>query len=84
MFTTQKIYNTIDTSKQMESIMKYLIGCVVLIVICFSWSALSKSISKGLEDQKIQGQCISKLINLGIERKNIIVDFETNTCKEIK
>lgn len=64
--------------------MKYLILLIVLIVICFSWIALSKSVSKGLEDQKIQGQCISKLINLGIERKNIVVNFETNTCKEIK
>lgn len=64
--------------------MKYLILLLVLIVICFSWSALSKTVSKGLEDQRIQGQCISKLVSLGVERKNIVVDFETNTCKEIK
>lgn len=64
--------------------MKYLMCCIVLVSLCFSWSALSKSVSKGLEDQRIQGQCISKLVSLGVERKNINVNFETNTCKEIK
>lgn len=64
--------------------MKYLILLLILIVICFSWSALSKTVSKGLEDQRIQGQCISKLVSHGVERKNIVVNFETNTCKEIK
>lgn len=64
--------------------MKYLMYCIVLVSLCFSWGALSKSISKGLEDQRIQGQCISKLVSLGVERKNIDVNFETNTCKEIK
>ncbi|QQV89611.1 hypothetical protein SJ_193 [Proteus phage SJ_PmiM] len=64
--------------------MKYLMCCIALVSLCFSWSVLSKSVSKGLEDQRIQGQCISKLVSLGVERKNIVVNFETNTCKEIK